>query len=210
VLFSVWETRVKDYQAFCDASKRPWKKPDFPQTDDHPAVNVSWEDATAFCEWLSQKEGKKYRLPSDHEWSCAVGIGGQEDGAASPKSKDGKIDNVFPWGEQWPPPNDAGNYFGEECKTPAGLAALKAAGYDPSNWTVIEGFNDGQVFTAEVGSFRTNTNRVRPFACCAAVRGTLTTATTCCRPSASATTPLIATRTSVFVWWLRLVSGARC
>jgi formylglycine-generating enzyme required for sulfatase activity len=156
VLFSVWETRVKDYQAFCDASKRPWKKPDFPQTDDHPAVNVSWLDATAFCEWLSQKEGKKYRLPSDHEWSCAVGIGGQEDGAASPKSKDGKIDNVFPWVEQWPPPNDAGNYFGEECKTPAGLAALKAAGYDPSNWTVIEGFNDGQVFTAEVGSFRAN------------------------------------------------------
>ena len=57
-------------------------------------------------------------------------------------------------GEQWPPPNDAGNYFGEECKTPAG--ALKAAGIDPSYWLVIEGFNDGNVFTADVGSFRPN------------------------------------------------------
>jgi formylglycine-generating enzyme required for sulfatase activity len=48
VLFSVWETRVNDYQAFCDATKRSWEKPTFPQTSDHPAVKVSWEDATAF------------------------------------------------------------------------------------------------------------------------------------------------------------------
>ena len=119
-------------------------------------MNVSWEDAKAFCEWLSQKEGKKYRLPMDHEWSCAVGIGDREDADATPKSKDMEIADVFPWGKQWPPPNDAGNYCGEECKTPAALAALKAAGYDPSNWAVIEGFNDGNVFTAAVGSFRPN------------------------------------------------------
>lgn len=36
------------------------------------------------------------------------------------------------------------------------MAALKAAGYDLSNWTVIEGFNDGNVFTAAVGSFHPN------------------------------------------------------
>ena len=155
VLFSVWETRVKDYQAFCDATGRSWEKPSFQQAADHPAVNVSWEDATAFCEWLSQKEGGKYRLPTDHEWSCAVGIGDREDAAATPKSKDMKIDKVFPWGAQWPPPNDAGNYYGEECETPAALAALKAAGYDPK-WPVIKGFNDGEVFTAAVGSFRPN------------------------------------------------------
>ncbi len=45
---------------------------------------------------------------------------------------------------------------GEESNTPAGLAKLKAAGYDPSNWAVIEGTNDGNVFTAAVGSFRPN------------------------------------------------------
>ena len=156
VLFSVWETRVKDYQAFCDATGRTWEKPRFEQAADHPAVNVSWADATEFCEWLSSKDGKKYRLPTDHEWSCAVGIGDRKDATATPKSKNAKIDNVFPWGKQWPPPNDAGNYFGEESETPAGLAALKAAGYDASTWSVIEGFNDGNVFTSAVGSFRAN------------------------------------------------------
>ena len=156
VLFSLWETRVKDYQAFCDATGRSWEKPDFPQTGDHPAVNVSWDDATAFCEWLSQREGNKYRLPTDREWSCAVGIGDREDAGGTPKSKAMKVDNVFPWGEHWPPPNDAGNYFGQECKTSAALAALKAVGYDTSMWVVIEGFNDGNVFTAVVGSFRPN------------------------------------------------------
>ena len=67
VLFSVWETRVKDYQAFCDATGRSWEKPTFSQTDEHPAVNLNWEDAKAFCKWLSGKEGKTYRLPTDHE-----------------------------------------------------------------------------------------------------------------------------------------------
>jgi len=156
VLFSVWETRVKDYQGFCDATGRSWEKPRFQQTADHPAVNVSSEDAKAFCKWLSEKEGKRYRLPTDHEWSCAVGIGDRENADATPKSKDMKIADVFPWGEQWPPPHDAGNYFGEECKTAAGLAELKAAGYDVSSWPVIEGFNDGRVFTAAAGSFRPN------------------------------------------------------
>ena len=84
------------------------------------------------------------------------GIGHREDAAATPKSKSMKIANVFPWGGQWPPPNDAGNYCGQECKTPAALAALKAAGYNPSKWAVIEGFSDGNVFTAAVGSFRPN------------------------------------------------------
>ena len=67
-----------------------------------------------------------------------------------------QVGDVFPWGEQWPPPNDAGNYFGEECKTAAGLAELKAAGYDASSLSVIEGFNDGKVLTAAAGSFRPN------------------------------------------------------
>ena len=53
-------------------------------------------------------------------------------------------------------PDDAGNYLGEECKTAAGLAELKAAGYDVSSWPVIEGFNDGKVFTAAAGSFPPN------------------------------------------------------
>jgi WD40 repeat protein len=56
VLFSIWETRVEDYEVFVKATKRDWPKPSFGQTNEHPAVNVSWDDATAFCEWLTEQE----------------------------------------------------------------------------------------------------------------------------------------------------------
>ncbi len=47
----------------------------FDQTDDHPVVNVSWGDATEFCAWLSRKEGKTYRLPTEAEWEYACRAG---------------------------------------------------------------------------------------------------------------------------------------
>jgi formylglycine-generating enzyme required for sulfatase activity len=44
-------------------------------TDDHPVVNVSWNDAVAFCDWLSQKEKATYRLPTEAEWEYACRAG---------------------------------------------------------------------------------------------------------------------------------------
>ena len=52
--------------------------------DDRPVVNVSWNDAAAFCDWLSRKEGRPYRLPTEAEWEYACRAG-----TTSP----------FPWGE---------------------------------------------------------------------------------------------------------------
>ncbi len=41
-----------------------WRNPEFDQTDKHPVVWVSWNNAVDFCKWLSAKEGKEYRLIS--------------------------------------------------------------------------------------------------------------------------------------------------
>lgn len=69
ILMSQWQTRVRDYEAFSKTTGRSHEKPAFDQTPDDPVANVSWENAKAFCEWLSKKEGRTYRLPTGHEWS---------------------------------------------------------------------------------------------------------------------------------------------
>ncbi|MDZ4404535.1 protein kinase [Prosthecobacter sp.] len=158
VLFSVWETRVQDYEAFVKETKREWLPVMFSQAPTHPALNISWDDAQAFCAWLTERELKvgrlreneRYRLPSDHEWSCAVGIGTQESPTMLPLAKDQRINDVYTWGTEWPPPAGAGNFAGEELK-----AVLAAGEYDYIT-TPISGYNDGYNETAPVGSFRAN------------------------------------------------------
>lgn len=52
-----------------------WRDPRFPgftPTPEHPVVLVSWRDAEAFCEWLSRREGRRYRLPTEAEWEFAA------------------------------------------------------------------------------------------------------------------------------------------
>jgi formylglycine-generating enzyme required for sulfatase activity len=75
-----FEVTRGDFAAFVKASKDKADGGDSwahvtGQTDQHPVVNVSWRDAVAFCEWLSRKEGKTYRLPTEAEWeySCRAG-----------------------------------------------------------------------------------------------------------------------------------------
>ena len=52
-----------------------WRNPGFEQTDECPVVEVDWNDAVAFCEWLSKMESKNYRLPTEAEWEYACRAG---------------------------------------------------------------------------------------------------------------------------------------
>jgi hypothetical protein len=116
VWFSIWETRVQDYAAFAVATDRKWRKPEFVQGSLHPAVYVTFHDVNAFCKWLTDREqkegriraGQQYRLPTDIEWSMAVGLPDEKEG--TPKEKDARINDVYPWGKHWPPKQDDGNY----------------------------------------------------------------------------------------------------
>jgi len=112
-LIAATETRVQDYEAFLKASGRSWPaKPPFLLGTSHPAVGVSWDDATAFSEWLSAGEraagrlpaGASYRLPSDLEWSRAVGLPPETD--ADPATRAKYAPKHYPWSAEgrFPPP----------------------------------------------------------------------------------------------------------
>jgi len=80
-----------EYRAFVqDTGHEPprhWEGDQYPEElGDHPVVNVSWHDAVTYCEWLSQKTGKPYRLPTEAEWEKAA------------RGTDGR---QFPWGDEW-------------------------------------------------------------------------------------------------------------
>jgi formylglycine-generating enzyme required for sulfatase activity len=138
VLFSIWETRVQDYAAFCEATARVASKPPFAQAPTHPVVNVSWDDTKAFCDWLTRKERQEhrlsdkegYRLPTDSEWSAAAGI--EPERGKTPEERM-HTQRVWPWGCYWPPVSGDGNY-GPELKV------------------------DTHPYTAPVGSFKPNGN----------------------------------------------------
>jgi len=105
-----------------------WRNTGFAQTDEHPVLDVSWNDAMAFCRWLSHKEGKTYRLPSEAQWeyACRAGTTTRYYSGDDPESL-----------------VQVGNVADSRYKTQfAYTKALRAS--------------DGYTFTAPVGQFRPN------------------------------------------------------
>ena len=82
----------------------PWKI-----YDDQPVVFVSWKDANAFCKWLSRKEKRTYRLPTEAEWERAC--------------RGGRIWARFPWGERLPGDHDT-NFGDGDPKLPESLTTV--------------------------------------------------------------------------------------
>jgi formylglycine-generating enzyme required for sulfatase activity len=78
---------VKQYIAFCNATGHA--SPPAPRwgwKDDHPVVNVSWNDVVAYCEWLSKETGYTVVLPTEAQWEKAA------------RGTDGRM---YPWGNDW-------------------------------------------------------------------------------------------------------------
>lgn len=150
VLVCRFETRVRDYEPFATHSGVEWMKPGFSQTAEHPAVNVSWQDAKAYCEWIGKKEGRAYRLLTDAEWSTLAGL--REKADTSPMLQPAST-GVFHWGAR-PPANDVGNFCDEAF-------GRKYGGSYDAKWLEID---DGHADTAPVGSYPEDANGLLDFA----------------------------------------------
>ncbi len=103
-----------------------WRNPNFQQTDRHPAVCISWNDAVAFCEWASKKTGKSVTLPTEAQWECACRAG---------------CDGIWSWGDK------------EEDAQGKANVADEDYGADPDRF---RGVKDGYTYTAPTGSFSAN------------------------------------------------------
>jgi formylglycine-generating enzyme required for sulfatase activity len=116
-----WEGRME-----IKREKYNWHNPGFPQTENHPVVCVTWNDADAFIRWLNSKAGRTYRMPTEAEWEYAARNRGKK--------------YKYSWGNGEPSGNIADEAAERDLSVKAG-------------WT---GYDDGYAFTSPVGSYKPN------------------------------------------------------
>ena len=80
-----YEVTFDEYDRFVAETRRPKPDDEGWGRGRHPAINVSWKEASAYVEWLSDKLGEHYRLPTAEEWEYAARAGSVTE---------------YPWGEE--------------------------------------------------------------------------------------------------------------
>lgn len=169
VLMSIWETRRRDYVSFCKATNRriptvedvesidmttmndgKAKREELSRRGTSPVVSITREEARAYCAWLTEKEraekvigpDDEYRLPTDTEWSRAVGLPMER--GRTPAERNGRIRGMYPWGFDWPPPTDTDNLADQDAAKKAGLSST------------ISGYKDRGAYTVKVADLPPN------------------------------------------------------
>ena len=136
-----YEITAGDYKQYCDENglsmplnqwenTRVWK-------NDYPIMNVSWDEATNFCNWLGNKINKTVRLPSEVEWEYVASSGVRE--------------KIYPWGNTV----KLGRFLGNVAdKSLMNYLINKWGNYDGYNF--IADYDDGFGVLAPVGSYEPN------------------------------------------------------
>ena len=123
------EVTVAQYRKFCKETNREMPKaPTWGWKDDHPVVNINWQDAADYAKWAGAS------LPTEAQWEKAA------------RGTDGR---AYPWGSKWPPPAGSGNFADESFtkKYPKRAASLTKIGLP------LKGYDDGYAEAAPVGKF---------------------------------------------------------
>lgn len=104
-----------------------WKAPGFPQEPSHPVVCVSWHDAIAYAAWMTERTGKRYRLPTEAEWEYAARGG-----------------------------TTGMNFWGDDDSLTCNYANVNDLTAKNKVAKVAEPCDDGFMYTSPVGSFHPN------------------------------------------------------
>lgn len=118
-------------------------------TYEHPVLHVSWNDAVAYCQWVSQKTGLNYRLPTEAEWEYAASSGGEF--------------KRYTWGNEYPIGRKYGNFADEtgskkynwEFKSTKNFTLTDDGEFFEKSSVVLL-YNDGFAATSPVGRFEPN------------------------------------------------------
>ncbi|MFN8348803.1 MAG: SUMF1/EgtB/PvdO family nonheme iron enzyme [Spirosomataceae bacterium] len=126
----VWNASVSKFETRAGINWRYGAEGTIQSNKQHPVIHVSWNDAVAYCEWLTRNTGKTYRLPTEAEWEYAAG--------------NGSTHHKYSWGNDEPSSKAVGN-----------IADSKAKSRFNFSWA-LDTYDDGYATTSPVGTYAAN------------------------------------------------------